>query len=179
MSAKRKSHNSLSTTKAYRMYERATQLSLKGKHAKAAQIYEQIAEGRNPDYPHHALLTLASQDWLYAGEIERSISLAKAVFFHLSQSGSVSELKESILSYLNILREEGYYVEADSLQKELKAPYPVIDPSSPEGADPEVMACLPNSCPSCGAALRPNTINWQDPKTPICSYCQTFIQLNQ
>lgn len=177
MSDQQKTRSSLSSVKAYKMYQRATQLGLKGKHVKAAEIYEKIAQGRNPDYPRHAMFTLASQEWLFAGEIERSISLAKAIFFHMSQSGDVSELRESIFSYLNILREMGHYREADSLQEELKVTYPVIDPKSPEAASHEVLARLPNSCPSCGAALQPNTITWRDPETPICSHCQMVIPL--
>jgi hypothetical protein len=48
--------------------------------------------------------------------------------------------------------------------------------SSQVETQPEQPARLPGQCPSCGAPVRPNEVEWFDETTAACAYCGSVLQ---
>ncbi|HXQ35620.1 MAG TPA: hypothetical protein VN843_16505, partial [Anaerolineales bacterium] len=71
---------------------------------------------------------------------------------------------------LTELNEQGFTNEAAEIAAWLKT----ILPSMPSLETKEVLTkrpILPTHCPSCGAGLRPDEVEWLDDVTAECAYC--------
>jgi hypothetical protein len=69
------------------------------------------------------------------------------------------------------LQTRGLNAEADEIAALLGANTPAVDLVEKEAPAPMKKPVLPTHCPSCGAAVRPNEVEWLDEATAECAYC--------
>lgn len=72
------------------------------------------------------------------------------------------------------LRERGFDAEADEVESVLGNNIPV--PVGKEADVPQKRAILPTHCPSCGAAVRSDEVEWLDDVTAECDYCGSPVR---
>lgn len=96
----------------------------------------------------------------------------------LAQGGRWRRLSRSGSRAVQTLLDTGFEEAAGQIQSWLdlrlqgQVPDPIQEPDGPE-ASPSKR--LPVSCPSCGAVVRPDEVEWVDPWTAECAYCGSML----
>jgi len=141
----------------------------KGEYGRAAELFEKIArvaDGRNgPRAPLFHLQAgrarfLAGQTGLGMPSLKRGLEL-------LAQRRRYQRLHQLGTRTIDELNHHGYKNEASEIEAWLK---PVL-PEVPLGEATAKKPVLPTHCPSCGAPLLPDEVEWLDDVTAECGYC--------
>ncbi len=157
--------------------QRANNLLDKGEYLRAAEAFEQLAdmaEKRNgPRAPMFYLQ--AGRAWLLAGKAPAAVDHFKralALFAERGQNGRVSQAGVRITTELEA---RGFKKEAGELKTYLHEllPGPIKFTQSPPSTR---QITLPTHCPYCGAAMRPDEVEWLDEKTAECAYCGSPVR---
>jgi hypothetical protein len=91
----------------------------------------------------------------------------------LAQRGQFPRLRGTGRRVIAELNESGLQNEASEMETWLKSVLPSM-PSfdmSDMSEMPSKRSVLPTHCPSCGAAVRPDEVEWLDEVTGECAYC--------
>ncbi len=146
----------------------------KGEYGRAGELFERLAETASarggPRAPIFYLKAgqsriLARQTSLGMPSLRRGLALLleREQFPRLHHAGArvVSELKE-----------RGLGKEASEIENWLKSVLP--SQSTFDALTKQPM--LPTHCPSCGAGVRPDEVEWLDDVTAECAYCGSLIR---
>ncbi len=146
----------------------------KGEYGRAGELFEQIAEKAaargGPRAPIFYLQAgrariLAGQTALGMPSLERGLEL-------FAQRGQLPRLHQAGTRVVSELNERGLKKEAAEIEAWLKAALPSVPTF---GASPR-RPVLPTHCPSCGAAVRPDEVEWLDEVTAECAYCGSPVR---
>lgn len=149
----------------------------KGEYGRAAELFEQIAQTADarggPRAPVFHLQ--AGRARLFAGQTKlampsllRGLELfAQRKQFHRLQTAGQRTLVE--------LKERGLTAEAAQVEALLGNTGTLPASTAPTQQHP----ILPTHCPHCGAALRPDEIEWLDEATAECGYCGSPVREDQ
>jgi hypothetical protein len=144
----------------------------KGEYGRAAQLFERIAQaadarggGRAPLFHLQAgrARILAGQTSLGMPSLKRGLEL-------LAQRGKFPRLRKAGTRVVAELNEHGLQNEAAEIETWLKSVLPSM-PSFDSREGPSIKPVLPTHCPSCGAAVRSDEVEWLDDVTAECAYC--------
>lgn len=146
----------------------------KGEYGRAGELFEKLAETTfargGPRAPLFYLQAgrariRAGQTALGMPSLQRGLELLaeRGQFTRLYQAGMRSSIE---------LRERGLDKEAVKISAWLRS----VLPSEPASASLSQRPVLPTHCPSCGAMLRPDEVEWLDEVTAECAYCGTLIK---
>ncbi|HXF86488.1 MAG TPA: zinc ribbon domain-containing protein [Anaerolineales bacterium] len=149
----------------------------KGDFGRAAELFEQIAhvaEGRGG--PRAPLFYLqAGRARLLAGQIHLGIPSLQRGLDLLAQRKQFPRLRSIGTRLIAELNEHGLRDEATAIEAWLRSVLPSMpsfDVQSPHAKHPS----LPTHCPSCGAPLKPDEVEWLDEFTAECAYCGSPIR---
>ncbi|GAB4445117.1 MAG: hypothetical protein OHK0041_02140 [Anaerolineales bacterium] len=146
----------------------------KGEYGRAAELFEQIAraaDGRGG--PRAPLFYLqAGRSRIRAGQAALGIPSLKRGLEILAQRGQFQRLNQFGRQTVAELNEHGLKEEAQAMAAWLASVLPAG--FSPER--PAMRPSLPAHCPSCGAPLRPDEIEWLDEATAECGYCGSPVR---
>jgi hypothetical protein len=142
-----------------------------GDYAQAARGFTALASAaetrggpRAPQFHFQAgrasLLAGQKQDGL--DHLQRGLSL-------LSERGDTARLEAAGKRITAELEARGFHTEAGQISAWLAANLPEGRASPPPAAPRP--AALPTHCPSCGAIVRPDEVEWLDEITAECTYC--------
>ena len=146
----------------------------KGEYGRAAELFEKIArvaDGRNgPRAPLFYLQAgrarvLAGQTGLGMPSLKRGLELlaGRKQFQRLHQFGTRT---------VDELTQHGHKDEAAEIEAWLKS----MLPEMPLGEVTTKKPVLPTHCPSCGAPLQPDEVEWLDDVTAECGYCGSPVR---
>lgn len=144
----------------------------KGEYGRAAELFERIAGGTDarggPRAPIFYLQAgrarvLAGQTKLGMPSLQRGLEL-------LAQRKQSSRLRDSGQRIISELNDRGLKNEAADVESLLKRLLPFVTMNGAQPA-PVRRTVLPTHCPQCGAALRPEEVEWLDEVTAECAYC--------
>jgi hypothetical protein len=145
----------------------------KGEYGRAAELFERIAEkaaARNgPRAP--VFLLKAGQARMLAGQPSLGMPSLRRGLELLAQREEVQRLQTFGTRVVSELKDGGLQREADEMEAWLKSALP----SASSAKTPEPGPVLPTHCPSCGAAVRPDEVEWLDDVTAECAYCGSPI----
>jgi hypothetical protein len=143
----------------------------KGEYGRAGELFEKIAQtafarGR----PRAPLFYLqAGRARARAGQIALALPSLKHGLELLAQRGLWERFQQLGQQVVTELTEQSFPAEAKEIQAFLNhssRPGVPVMPSQPANKPP-----LPTHCPACGAAVRPDEIEWLDQVTAECAYC--------
>jgi hypothetical protein len=141
----------------------------KGEFGRAAERYEKIA--RTADArggPRAPLFYLqAGRARTYAKQASLGLPSLRRGLELLAERGQFQRLHHTGRRTVNELRERGFEEEATNIEILLGTLMPKQFLVEPAGKRP----VLPTHCPSCGAPLRPDEVEWLDNVTAECGYC--------
>lgn len=159
-----------------RALARAKRLFRQGRFDQAAEIFDQLAHGAEIN----GLLDRAGDLHLQAARCylkledidaaDERATKAIRLFLRAGRPGKVRRLLPKVMA---ALERKGRRAEAEELRREVEA---LIAPL-PGGLVPGHMPGeLPAKCSSCGAPVKPNEVNWLDPRSAECPYCGSVIK---
>jgi hypothetical protein len=146
----------------------------KGEYGRAGELFERIAQtAADRGVPRAALFYLqAGHARILAGQTSLGMPSVRRAFNLLSQ-------QRRPLRFHRIARRVIAEMTKRGLDKEVAELEGWLKDESPEALsveEPSQRPTLPNHCPSCGAAVRPDEIEWLDELTVECAYCGSPIR---
>jgi len=149
----------------------------KGEYGRAGELFERIAESAGArGGPRAPIFYLqAGRARVFAGQTELGMPSLKRGLELLAQQNLFLRLHRVRRRLLNELRERGLEKEAQEIEAWMESPMaPMSETESAE--TPLKRPGLPTHCPSCGAAVRPDEVEWLDEVTAECAYCGSPIR---
>jgi hypothetical protein len=145
----------------------------KGEYGRAGELFEKLAEtAAARGGPRAPLFFLqAGRARMLAGQIKLAMPSLKRGFELLAQSGAWKKFQQAGQLTVRELMVNGFTVESQELQAFLTRNSPREIPLAPIPERPVKNPTLPTHCPSCGAAVRPDEVEWLDEVTAECAYC--------
>lgn len=147
----------------------------KGEYGRAAELFEnfaQAADGRGgPRAPIYHLQ--AGRARVLAGQAQLGIPSLKRGLELLAQRGKLQRFHQAADRVLTELNSHGLKSEASEMEgwmRKLAPPLPSFEAQKPD------RPVLPTHCPSCGAALKPDEVEWLDELTAECAYCGSPVR---
>jgi len=146
-------------------------------YAGAAATFTQLAanaEGRNgPGAPFFHFQ--AGRANLLAGQKPAAYEEIKKGLLLLAERRRFGRLYKVGNRLIGELKQNGMTKEADELAAWMKTALP-IGFTPPPGMEPAKKPTLPTHCPSCGAAVHPDEVEWTDDVTAECAYCGSPVR---
>ncbi|HEY5731279.1 MAG TPA: hypothetical protein VIS72_14605 [Anaerolineales bacterium] len=141
----------------------------KGEYGRAAERYEQIASVTDArGGPRAPLLHLqAGRARAFAGQAPLALPSLRRGLELLAERGQFPRLHKAGTRVIDELNERSFEDEATNIEI-------YMGTLLPKSFSVETMAkhpVLPTHCPSCGAPLRPDEVEWLDEVTAECGYC--------
>jgi len=149
----------------------------KGEYGRAAELFERIAQAADArGGPRAPLFHLqAGRARILAGQTSLGMPSLKRGLELLAQRGRFPRLHKAGRRVVAELNEHGLQNEAAEIETWLKS----VLPSMPSFDSPERLSkkpVLPTHCPSCGAAVRADEVEWLDDVTAECAYCGSPVR---
>jgi len=149
----------------------------KGEYGRAAELYERIAQGADARGGPRAPLFLlqAGRARLLAGQTALAMPSLKRGLELLGERKQFPRLQEAGQRIIAELNERGLKSEVVDIEILLKMLLPSTPPVETKEA-PAKRPLLPTHCPSCGAAVKPDEVEWLDEVTAECGYCGSPVR---
>lgn len=149
----------------------------KGEYGRAAELYERIAQAADArGGPRAPILHLqAGRSRIYAGQIVQGMPSLKRGLELFAERGQLHKLQTMGSRVVSELKERGLTKEAAEIEALLKGAAPSM-PATPTETIATKKPNLPTHCPSCGAPLRPDEVEWLDEVTAECGYCGSPVR---
>jgi len=150
----------------------------KGEYGRAGELFEKIAETASarggPRAPRFYLQ--AGRARIFAGQTALGMPSLKRGLELFAQRGQFQRLHQAGTRVILELNERGLKNEAAEIETWLNTSLPAL-PSSEEAKTQSKRPVLPTHCPSCGAAVRTDEVEWLlDEVTAECAYCGSPIR---
>lgn len=147
----------------------------KGEYGRAGELFENLAKAADarggPRAPSFHLQ--AGRARILAGQTKLGLPSLKRGLELFAQRGQWQKLHQLGQRVVEELSARGLSVEASEIESLLSN----LSPSVPEiGSAPAKKPILPTHCPSCGAAVRTDEVEWLDDVTAECAYCGSPIR---
>ena len=149
----------------------------KGEYRHAAELFENIAQTADARGGSRAPIfhLQAGRARVFAGQTKPGILSLQRGLELFAERGQLHKLHRASQRVLAELRSRGLNAEATEMEswlKKLAAPMSDLETQSV----PTKRPTLPTHCPSCGAAVKPDEVDWLDDVTAECAYCGSPIR---
>jgi hypothetical protein len=149
----------------------------KGEYGRAGELFEKIAETAGArGGPRAPIFYLqAGRARILAGQTGLGMPSIKQGLELFAQYGRSARLQQAGAQVISELSERGLTKEAQDVETLLKA---LLTSTAGSTSTPTSLtkATLPTHCPSCGAGVRPDEVEWLDDVTAECAYCGSPIR---
>ena len=156
--------------------QRANQLMADGDYAGASAVFEDLAKGAEERFPQRApiLHVQAGRAAILSGQTKIGMDHLKRGLSLLVSQGRLLRVHRMGGRIVEELTTRGLTAEAAEISAllNMNAPQEI---SARESA-PVKRPILPTHCPSCGAAVRPDEIEWLDDVTAECDHCGSPVR---
>lgn len=149
----------------------------KGEYGLAAELFEKIAQTADArGGPRAPLFYLqAGRARICAGQPSLGMPSLKRGLEILSQRKHFPQLQKAGLRLITELNEKGLKNESAEIEMWLKSII-LLEPDFETESSPAKRPILPTYCPSCGAGLRSDEVEWIDDLTAECAYCGSSVR---
>ena len=149
----------------------------KGEYGGAGELFERIAQtAAARGGPRAPLFYLqAGRARILAGQISLGMPSLKRGLELLAQRKQFSRLHQAGMRVISELSDRGLINEAseiDTWLKTISQSLPAVEAAHALERRPR----LPTHCPACGAAMRPDEVEWLDEVTAECAYCGSPVR---
>ncbi|HLO18198.1 MAG TPA: zinc ribbon domain-containing protein [Anaerolineales bacterium] len=144
----------------------------KGEYGRAAELFEQIAQTVGARGGRRAPLFYlqAGRARILAGQTALGMPSLKRGLELFALNRRFHRLHRAGMRVISDLNERGLKKEASEIETWLKTAL-TSAPSFPASKEVLTRPVLPTHCPACGAAVRPDDVEWLDDVTAECAYC--------
>jgi hypothetical protein len=153
------------------LLRRAHRMMAQGEFENAAFAFHDLAQKAENRFPQRApfLYFEAGRAAVFAGETAKGIAFFRSGLTLLGTQQRYERLETAGARIVQELRDRGLNAGAEEIAGVIRANLPagVEARRAPSPKRP----LLPTHCPSCGAAIKPDEIEWLDAVTAECDYC--------
>jgi len=149
----------------------------KGEYGRAGELFERIAEGADArGGPRAPLFHLqAGRSRIYAGQTKLGMPSLKRGLELLAERKQYQRLQDAGQRVIAELGARGLQSEVTDIEILLKTHLPSNSTFEAQPS-PAKRPILPTHCPSCGAAVKPDEVEWLDEVTAECGYCGSPVR---
>ena len=160
------------------MLQRANLMLAAGDYANAAAAYKELAQGAEERFPQRApiLFMEAGRAYILCGQTKTGVAQLRRGLTILASQGRIARMQAFGQRAVDELKARNLNVEAEEIAGILLENLPKDIPN--EGPVIIKRPILPTHCPACGAAVRPNEVEWLDEVTAECDYCGSPVRGN-
>lgn len=150
----------------------------KGEYGRAGELFERIAQTADArGGPRAPLFHLqAGRARVLAGQVKLGMPSLRRGLEILAERRQLNRLHQAGQRIILDLRENNLEEETAEIELWIKT----LAPSPPSFEKPHEAPAgkpdLPIHCPSCGAAVRPDEVEWLDENTAECAYCGSLLR---
>jgi hypothetical protein len=161
------------------MLQRANEMMAGADYEGAAAAYEGLARGAEArNGPRAPMLFLqAGRARLDAGQTAAATEHFKYGLNLFARRGQGGKAVQTAHRIVDEMKQRGLATEAGQLEAYLQGLLPdfanFVQTDSPASVK---RSLLPTHCPACGAALRPDEVEWLDDETAECAYCGSPVR---
>ncbi len=147
-----------------------------GRYAEAAAAFQQLARTAEDRFPERApmLYLQAGRAAILDGQTQVGVAHLRRGLTLLASQGRFRRMQRLGRRAVDELNSRGLTHEADEISSLLQGNVPSQEET--EAVTPSRKASLPTHCPSCGAALRPDEVEWITEDTAVCGYCGSPVR---
>jgi hypothetical protein len=158
------------------MLQRANQLMAAGDYAGAAEAFKELAQRAEDRFPQRApfLFMEAGRASILSGQTKVGVAHLRRGLTILASQGRIPRMRAFGQRAIEELKARDLNTEAEEVASLLNANLPKGIPT--ETIVPAKRPVLPTHCPSCGAAVRPDEVEWLDDITAECDYCGSPVR---
>lgn len=158
------------------LLQQANQLMSSGDYAGAADSFKELAHRAEDQFPHRApfLFIEAGRAAILSGQTKLGIAHLRSGLTLFASQGRFKRMQTFGGRIIDELKMRNLNAEAEEIENLIKGNLPKEIPI--EQTFITKRPILPTHCPSCGAAVRPNEIEWLDEITAECDYCGSPIR---
>ncbi|MCE9645293.1 MAG: hypothetical protein K8S20_04775 [Chloroflexi bacterium] len=159
------------------MLQRANQMLAAGDYANAALAFKDLAQRAEELFPQRApfLYLEAGRAAILCGETAPGVAHLRRGLTLLASQGRIHRMQVLGRRAVDELQGRGLTAEAQEISALLSGNLPQQS-EEVEEAPAAKPPLLPTHCPSCGAAVRSNEVEWLDEVTAECDYCGSPIR---
>jgi hypothetical protein len=156
--------------------QNAQRLMDAGQFSDATLAFHDLAKKAEERFPERApfLYFEAGRAAIFNGDNKKGVTHFRSGITLLSTQQRYHRLRKVGTRIVNELRERGLNAEADEVESVLRNNDQA--PAEKEASVDQKRAILPTHCPSCGAAVRPDEVEWLDELTAECDYCGSPVR---
>ncbi len=158
--------------------QRANQLMAAGEYNEASALFADLGNRAVDRFPHRApfLFIEAGRAAFLGGQAKMGVSHLRRGLTLLASQGRFHRMRMAGERTIDELRARGLNAEADEIAALLEGNAPAESLPEKEIPSPAKKPVLPTHCPSCGAAVRPDEVEWLDEITAECAYCGSSVR---
>jgi len=158
------------------MLQRANQLMAAGDYAGAAVAYKELAQRAENRFGKRApfLFIQAGRAAVLNGKTKTGVADLRHGLTIFASQGRFPRMRAFGQLAIEDLKSRNLNAEAEEIASLLKASLP--KGFSAEDSMPAKKPALPAHCPSCGAGVRPDEVEWLDGVTAECAYCGSPVR---
>ena len=156
--------------------QHAHHLMDEGDYAEAALVFHDLARKAEERFPERApfLYIEAGHASILNNDGRKAVAYFRSGLTLLATQQRYHRVRRAGERIVAELRSHGFNAEAQEIAS-------VTQVNLPASADiltepPQKRAILPTHCPSCGAAVRPDEVDWLDEVTAECDYCGSPVR---
>lgn len=159
------------------LLQRAHRMMAAGEYSEASAAFHELARRAEDRFPERApiLYLEAGRASILAGQVKHGITQFRSGLTLLATQQRYQRLQNLGRRIISELQERGLNVEADEIAQLLKDNLPAETKMDTAPALAK-RGTLPTHCPSCGAAIRSNEVEWLDDVTAECDYCGSPVR---
>jgi len=149
----------------------------KGEYGRAGELFENLAQAADARGGARAPIfhLQAGRARVFAGQTRLGLPSLKRGLQLLSQRSPGFKFRRAARRVIDELESRGLKAEAAEIEAWIKDMSPFM-PEVDTEPTPAKRPMLPTHCPSCGAAVRPDEVEWLDEVTAECAYCGSPIR---
>jgi len=158
------------------MLQRANQLMAGGKYADAAIAFKELAQGAEGRFPQRApfLYIEAGRAAILSGQARAGVADLRRGLTLFASQGRDQRMQAVGQRVMDELKARNLNAEAQEISHLINGSLPKEIPTEKPLSIKRLI--LPTHCPSCGAAVLSNDLDWVDEMTAECDYCGSPIR---
>lgn len=158
------------------MLQRANQMMAEGNYQDAANAFKELAQRAEDRFPQRApfLFMEAGRAAILSGQTKIGVAHLRRGLTILASQERFARMQAFGQRAVDELNAHGLNVEADEIASLLSGNTPK-ESSIAQSAEVK-RPILPTHCPSCGAVVRPDDVEWLDEVTAECDYCGSPVR---
>jgi hypothetical protein len=147
-----------------------------GEFAEAALAFHDLAKKAEGMFPERApfLYIEAGHAATLNGDGKKAVTCFRSGLTLLGTQQRHLRLRKAGRRIVAELREHGFNAEADEVESVVETNSTVWGKA--DAPEPKQHPILPTHCPSCGAAVRSDEVDWIDDLTAECDYCGSPVR---